>query len=270
MGVGGAALAAAISKTLRPILLLAYVCLVIPDTLRCWPGLFPSGLFRNWMPMVWLSMHGALMTLYEYLAFEILTFSTSYIGTAYLAAQTILSMTSILTWHIPFSCSVAVSTRIGQLIGHGALDATRRLTRLYAVVFIVIGLFDMTLLLAFKDFIPKVFTDEVEVQAIAAKAMPVVAAFQFFDATTSGITGVNRGLGRQKIASWASLIVYYLYAVPLALALELGPLKLGLYGLWAALGSGLMVLTVVQSVILRIMNWQHCVDDARKRHEDCE
>lgn len=67
--------------------------------------------------MVNLAVPGALMTFSKWFAFEILTFSTTYVGTAQLAAQTFLSASSVLIWHIPFSASIAITTGIGQLVG---------------------------------------------------------------------------------------------------------------------------------------------------------
>ncbi|CRK48492.1 hypothetical protein BN1723_020579, partial [Verticillium longisporum] len=74
---------------------------------------------RGWGPMVRLSAAGTAVNLAEWLAFEILMISTSYIDTNHLAAQTILTTVSIVMWHIPFSVSVAVTTRVGHLIGAG-------------------------------------------------------------------------------------------------------------------------------------------------------
>lgn len=267
-GVNGAALAAALTNDLRPLLLLVYVVFVAPWTLQCWPG-FTSAAFRNWGPMFWLSMSGAVMTLCEWFAFEILTFSTTYVSTAHLAAQTLLTTTSVLVWHVPFSASVAVSTRIGHLIGSGAVDLSRRLIRLYAIIFTSIGLLDMSLILALKDVIPHIFTHDGDVRLLAARAMPFVAIFQVFDATTCCAHGIIRGLGRQSIGAYTTFCINYIYVVPLALYLELGPPRLGLHGLWISLGSGLALTTIIEGLITKVMNWQRCVDAAKEREEQC-
>jgi multidrug resistance protein, MATE family len=218
--------------------------------------------------MIWLSLSGAIMTLCEWFAFEILTFSTSYLSTGHLAAQTFLSTTSVLVWHVPFSASVVISTRIGHFIGSGAVTTAKNATRTYIVIFALIGLVD-TALLAFmlKEVITRIFIQDEDVRILVARAMPVVAAFQFFDATTCCVHGIMRGLGRQAIGGWVTFCVNYFYAVPLALYLELGPPRMGLSGLWIALGSGLGLLTTIETLITKSMNWQRCVDDARKREE---
>ena len=266
-GVAGAALAAALTNDIRPILLVFYIRLAAPWTLQCWPG-FTFAVVHNWGPMIWLSLSGAIMTLCEWFAFEILTFSTSYLSTAHLATQTFLSTASVLIWHVPFSTSIAISTRIGQLIGSGAVKAAREATRTYTVICILIGLIDMALLaFVLGTIIPRLIIQDDAVRALILHTMPVVALFQFFDATTCCVHGIMRGLGRQNIGAWVTFCVNYFYAVPLALYLELGPSSLRLSGLWIALSSGLALLTVVETIAVMAINWGRCVDDARKREE---
>lgn len=97
--IAGAALAAALTNLVRPILLIGYALIVNRKTLQCWPDPFESkSLWVNWKPMVNLSIPGAVMTLSEWMAFEILTFATSYAGTVALAAQTFLATTTVVVW----------------------------------------------------------------------------------------------------------------------------------------------------------------------------
>jgi MATE family multidrug resistance protein len=72
--------------------------------------------------MITLSIPGLFMVEAEYLAFEILTLAASYFSTTHLAAQTALSTLTAFTFQIPFSMSIAASTRIANLIGARAAD----------------------------------------------------------------------------------------------------------------------------------------------------
>lgn len=266
-GVPGAALAAALTNCFRPVLLLLYIRFAAPWTLQCWPG-FTYAAFRNWSSMVKLSFAGAVMTMCEWFAFEILNLSTAYISTAHLAAQSLLSTACVLVWHVPFSASVAVSTRIGHLVGSGALDAARKATSTYAVIFTLIGLVDAALLIfALREIFLPFFIEDDRVRALVESALPYLAVFQFVDATACCCHGIMRGLGRQAIGGWVIFSVNYVYAVPLALYLELGPPKLELNGMWIALWSGSALLTVVEGLVTKWMSWQRAVEDARKREE---
>ncbi|EFX06256.1 mate efflux family protein [Grosmannia clavigera kw1407] len=255
MGLDGAALGAAIANDLRPLLLLGYVLFFGRWSHTCWPGFSPAALCRDWAPMVRLALAGSAVTLAEWAAFEILTFSTSYVSSTHLAAQTVLTTTSVVMWHIPFSVSVAVSTRIGHLVGAGLIPAARRAAALYSVVFVVIGLFDGIFLVSLRHHLGLVFSDDGPVRELAAQAMLAVGAFQIVDAINCGCNGVLRGLGRQSLAAWLVFFVNYFAAVPLAIWLELGPWHLELNGVWIGLGLGMIVIVVAECGYIKYTDW---------------
>lgn len=267
MGLEGAALGAALSNNLRTVLFLLYI--VSPYgkwSHACWGG-FSRNALHKWGTMISLSTAGVAVTLAEWAAFEILTLSTSYISTAHLAAQTVLNAATVVVWHIPFSISVAVSTRIGHLIGSGQLRTARQATTMYAFIFVLAGFFDAALLYVFRHQIPLVFSDDPAIRDITTKSMLVVAAFQVVDAVTCGANGLMRGLGRQDVAACIVFTVNYLGAVPFGIWLELGPLHMELDGIWIGFGLGIMLTGLLESLYMRLMNWQNCVDSVRKREE---
>lgn len=198
-----------VTNSLLPILLLAYVYFIIPCTLECWPG-FSRNAFRNWGPMVRLAIPGIIMIQGEWLAYDILTFSSAYLGKAELAAQSVLFNIAILCYHLPFPTSVAVSTRLGNLIGAGALKAARVAVTTYYFIFVLIGLVNLVLLVSLRDVIPTLFNADADVRQAISTAMPIVAALQLVDSTTALCNGILRGLGRQNIGGWVNMLVYYL------------------------------------------------------------
>lgn len=262
----GAALAQALTNDLRPLIFMFIMLVWNRWTLQCWGG-FSRDAFKRWGPMVGMSLAGATQNMSEWFAFELLTFSSSYISTEHIAAQTILATCSILVWHIPFSVSIANSTRVGHLVGSGALKNAQRVITFYAAVFICIGILDGILLFLFRHIIPKIFTDDPKVRAILVHTLPLVAAFQFVDALLCGLSGTLRGFGRQSIAAWASFLTNYLCSVPLALYLGLGPPRLELIGFWSALQCGMLILALIQAGSIKLINWQKCVEDARARSD---
>ncbi|KAF2112291.1 mate-domain-containing protein [Lophiotrema nucula] len=265
-GLTGAALATVCSNSLLPVFLFIYVRFVRPSSLECWGG-FTRSAFKNWGPMIKLAIPGIIMVEAEWLAFDILTFSASYLSTAHLAAQSVVMTTCIVMYHIPFGVSVAVSTRIGNLIGAGSLEAARIAARTYAVVFVIMGLVDVTLIASLRHILPKAFTQDPEVIAIAASVMPVLAVFQFFDATTALANSVLRGLGKQAIGGYVNLLVYYLIAVPLALFLCFGKPHLKLVGLWAGCVTGSALITVSEGLYCKFSDWKKAIEAAQVREE---
>lgn len=264
MGLNGAALGAALSNDLRTLLLFLSVVHVQKWSHKCWAP-FSRKTFQEWGPMVSLSLAGSAVNLGEWAAFEIVTFSTSYISTLHLAAQSILTTASVVMWHIPFSISVAVSTRIGHLIGAGLVSKARRASMLYALVFSAVGLFDGLFLFIFRRQLTYMFSDDPAVCDIAIKSMLAVGAFQLIDAMSVGCNGIMRGLGRQSFAAWVVFFVNYLAAVPLALWLELGSLKMGLDGVWIGLGIGMVAITAIETGYLKTIDWQKCIESVKER-----
>jgi MATE family multidrug resistance protein len=166
-------------------------------------------------------------------------------------------------WHIPFSVSVAVSTRVGHLIGAGLVSAARQVTVLYVFCFTLIGIFDGILLYALRSHISLFFSDDSSIRELATKAMLAVGMFQVIDSIQCGCNGVLRGLGKQSIAAWVVFFVNYFAAIPFAIWLELGSPQMELTGVWVGLGAGLVVIGVIEGGYLKLLDWQDCVDSLR-------
>jgi len=130
--------------------------------------------------MIKLALPGLVMVEAEVLAFEILTLAASYFGTAHLAAQSVLGTLIALTFQFPFPISIAASTRIANLIGATLADAARVSAKIAGLAAVAVGLLNMTLLLVFKDFIPRAFTSDPEVIDLVITILPICAAFQLF------------------------------------------------------------------------------------------
>ncbi|RYO94336.1 hypothetical protein DL764_007853 [Monosporascus ibericus] len=266
MGLEGAALGAALTNNLRPLLLLFYVA-VLPAgrwSHRCWGG-FSREALSGWGSMVELSIAGSAVNLGEWAAFEIVAFSTSYLGTAHLAAQSVLTTISVVSWHVPFSVSVAASTRVGHLVGAGLVSAARRAALLYACVFASVGCFDGLVIFLLRHRLPRFFSEDPYVCELATGTMLAVSVFQVIDAIICGTNGMLRGLGRQSVAACVVFAVNYLAAVPLAIWLELGPPDLRLNGIWIGIGSGMVLIAVIETLYMKLLRWQDCVDTAKMR-----
>lgn len=120
LGFIGAPIAVAITRTFIAVLLLLYVKFVNGSS--CWGG-FSGRAFTNWWAMIRLAVPGMIMVEAEYLAFEVMIIASSQFGTDYLAAQSILAAVATISFQVPFSMSIAASTRVASLIGAGLVDA---------------------------------------------------------------------------------------------------------------------------------------------------
>ncbi|GIZ49046.1 hypothetical protein CKM354_001208600 [Cercospora kikuchii] len=249
MRVAGAALSASLTNFVRPILLAAYARFVKPSTLKCWPSTseISSEWRKEWGLIMRLAIPGTLMTLSEWMCFEILTFATAFVSDEALAGQTFIGTVATLVWHVPFSASVACSTRVGQLVGAGMTSSTRKVMKWYAVVFLIAGLFDALLGTGFIFLTLRYLIHDDKVAQIVKAALPYAAVFMIWDATVNWPHSIGRGFGWQDIGAWCTMTINYLYAVPVAIFLELGPPKMGISGLWIGLGSALFLTTVIEA-----------------------
>ena len=234
-GFKGAPIAVAITQWLLPLGLLIYVRFV--DGMQCWPG-FTKRALKNWMPMIKLALPGVVMVEAECLAFELLTLASAYFGTDALAAQSVLATLCSITWQLPFPLSIAASTRIANLIGATLVDAAKMTTKVAGVISVFVGFFNLAILWGLKEFLPKLFTSDSNVQALVADALPICAAFQAFDAVAAICNGTLRGLGRQEVGGWVQLIFYYGMAMPVSFGTAFG-LGWELRGLWSGVAIAL-------------------------------
>lgn len=267
MGLAGAALGTALTNNLRPMLLLLYI--VTPTgkwSRQCWGGFSRAALSTSkWGPMAKLSIAGSAVNLAEWMAFEIVAFSTSYLSTKHLAAQSVLTTISVVAWHIPFSVSVGISTRIGHLIGAGLLPTARRATIVYGCVFMLIGCMNGLAIFSLRYRLPQFFSDDPVVCALAARTIVALSVFQVIDSLICFTNGMLRGLGRQVVAAGIVTLVNYCAAVPFAVWLELGPSGLGLTGCWLGCGCGMIVIAAVECCYMKFLRWQDCVDRVKLR-----
>jgi multidrug resistance protein, MATE family len=216
-----------------PLCLFLYVRFV--DGRQCWGG-FSKKAFTNWGPMVRLAIPGLLMVLAEYLAFEVLTLSASWMSSTHLAAQSVLSTLTVLTCQISFSLSAATSNRIANLIGATLLDVAKLSAKVALITACLIGAFNTVFLISLRNHLPWLFTNDADVAALAAKVLPFCAAFQLLDALAANCNGILRGLGKQKIGGWLCLFSYYVVGLPVSFGAGFG-LHWELRGLWAVSNS---------------------------------
>lgn len=201
----------------------------------------------------------------ECLAFELLTLASSYLGTTVLAAQSILSTITTLTFQVPFPLSIAGSTRVANLIGATLVGAARTAAKVSLSGAVIVGLMNMTLLSSLRSYIPRLFTSDDEVIAMVARVLPLCAAFQLFDSLAANCNGILRGLGRQEIGGYVQVFCYYAVAMPISMGTTF-LLNWSLMGLWSGVAIALFLVVCIEGVFLSRTSWQRSVDEARKRN----
>ena len=202
----GAPIAIVLTDNLLLICLILYVRYIRGS--ECWGG-FDKRAFKNWGPIIWLATPGLVMGLAEYLAFEILTFAASWMSISHLAAQAVLSTIIPLMYQISMSVSIAASTRIANLIGAALPGPAKTAAKIVLVVACFVGAVNTILLIALKDYLPRLFTPDEDVRRLVSNVLPICAAFQLCDALAASGNGILRGIGRQRFGGCVCLLAYY-------------------------------------------------------------
>ncbi len=264
-GFVGAPIAVAITDNLLPLGLFMYVRFFSKGGMSCWNG-FTRKAFHNWIPMIKLALPGLLMVEAEVLAFELLTFASSYFGVRALAAQSVLVTITSIAFQIPFPLSIAASTRIANLIGATLPNAAKTSAKVAGCGSIITGLFNLTILFSLRNVIPRLFTDNEDVTQLASAVLPVCAAFQLIDALATICNGILRGLGRQEVGGYVQVFSYYAVAMPISMGTAFG-LGWGLWGLWSGVAVALGLVFVIEGIFLVRTSWENSVEEARRRNE---
>lgn len=104
----------------------------------------------------------------------------------------------------------------------------------------LLGLFNLAIYVAFRYYIPLLFTKDPEVIELVAVVIPIVAVMQVFDSMAAGAGGILRGIGKQTMGGPANLFAYYVISLPCSIAFAFG-LGWRLSGLWLGCTIGLIV-----------------------------
>jgi MATE family multidrug resistance protein len=195
--------------------------------------------------MIQLALPGFAMLMAEFVAFEILTLGSSFFSVTALAAQSALASISVITFQVPFSISIAASTRIANLVGASLSGAARTCIQVTMIIASFAGTLNMVWIMSMRHLIPKLFTSDVAVTKLMVDVLPLFAAFQLFDALTVNCNGILRGVGRQDIGGWINILCYYGVRIMSHLRTDRIYLTLGALGcdssvlwhsIWTALG----------------------------------
>ncbi len=77
----------------------------------------------------------------------------------------------------------------------------------------------------------RVFTDDSAVIALVSTLMPVLGLYVVLDGLQASLTGIIKGMGKQRIAGPVVFCAYYVVGIPISAYLALGSPRWGIYGL---------------------------------------
>lgn len=154
---------------------------------------------------------------------------------------------SAMTFMVPFGLSTAVTTRVGNAIGKGAMHEARR--RGYVGIGLAALFMSTTALLIylFPGVITSMYTQDQEVKSVAISLLYMAAIFQISDGLQVSGYGALRGLKDTKLPMVVNFIAYWMIGLPLGY--YLGIIRgIGPQGLWMGLIAGLTTAAILHNI----------------------
>lgn len=184
-------------------------------------------------------------------AFIVATIMMGWMGAKGLAAHQIVISLSTLGFMIYQGIGVSTTIRVSNILGKQTLYklpvASKVSSRITVALVVVISSF----FLLFKDLLPRLFTDDKEIIALASQFIIWMVAYQIFDALQIIYSGFLKGLSDVKIPGLMVIFSYFVVAIPFS---YLAAFKWGLNesGIWIGFPVGLSICAML--FYLRLKN----------------
>ncbi|MDP3452037.1 MAG: MATE family efflux transporter [Bacteroidales bacterium] len=238
MGVKGAAIATLISR-----LLMLIIFIVIFIKFKCYNryiALFSAPLIQMSMVrrVLKTSIPLSFQNLVEITAFSMSAIMVGWLGEVPLASHQIAMSMSSFSFMLALGIGAAATIRVSHQYGYGDFKSMRSAG--FASVHISVALMSICGIayILLRNYIPIVFSQDIQVRALAANLLIVAALFQIFDAIQLASLACLRAVDDVKIPLFLSVISYYLISLPLGYVCGF-VLNLGAAGVWIGLLLGL-------------------------------
>lgn len=166
----------------------------------------------------------------------IIVFLSRY-GTDALAAYQIADNFASLVYMLPVSCSMALTILIATAVGAGDMGMAKRYKKAGFLVALTGAAITASFTVLFRSHIGSVYTDDAAVAMIAGQFLIYSAGWQLFDAISTPIQGILRGLKDTRISFILMVIAYWGGCFPMSLLLD-SHTALGADSYWLGLDFG--------------------------------
>lgn len=169
--------------------------------------------------------------------FSLIIVFLSLYGTDALAAYQIADNFASLVYMLPVSCSMALTILIATAVGAGDMTLARRYKKAGFVVAMAGAMMTSSFTVLFRSSIGSVYTDDAAVALIAGQFLIYSAGWQLFDAISTPIQGILRGLKDTRISFVLMVLAYWGGCFPMSLFLD-SHTALGADSFWLGLDFG--------------------------------
>jgi len=154
---------------------------------------------------------------------------------------------------------------VGQLIGDQNCKDAQRSCHTSFFLSCITSATLIAILMSCKQILGNLFSSDEGVAKLVSKLIPISCIFMMGDAIQGTISGILRGLGRQKLVLFLNILGFWIFAVPIGSVMTF-VMGLGVYGLWWGMVIGIYTSAAIGIWILRIrVDWQVEGTKAMKR-----
>lgn len=263
LGIQGIAVAVAITDLNLLVTLLLY--LFLSGTCRkSWQG-WSLQCFDEWKPILDLAIPSCLSVCLEWWWYELMIVLSGLLANAPEAVATmgILIQATSLVYIFPSSLSLAVSTRVGNVLGANQPSKAKTSSLIALSSAIFMSFIAMMFMTSTRRAWGQIFTTDIEILSLTATAMPVVGLCELGNCPQTTGCGVLRGCARPTLGANINLGSFYGVGLPISMLMGF-VIGLGLLGLWLGLLAAQAVCAIVMVVVLMRTDWEVQANRARE------
>lgn len=218
-----------------------------------------------------LGLPVGLAIFFEVSIFSVIALLISTLGPTTVAGHQIALNFASLIFMIPLSLALALTVRVGLARGQGNAEGAKLAIRSAMFMALLIGVGAAILLLALRHHVPLLYTNNTDVQTLAARLLLFAALYQISDAWQVSANGALRGYEDTAVPMVITLIAYWGIGLPIGYLLGLTDIirpAMGPDGFWIGLLFGLTVAALMLSLRLyrrARQPLQNGINDAQRR-----
>ncbi|KAL2518956.1 MATE efflux family protein [Abeliophyllum distichum] len=227
---------------------------------------FSMEIFEGMKEFFRFAVPSAVMICLEWWSFELLILLSGFLPNPQLETSVLsVCLNSIVTLYaIPYGLAAAASTRISNELGAGNPQGARVSVISLMLIAAVEAITVSTILFISRHVFGYIFSNEKEVVDYVTNMAPLVCLSVILDCIQGTLSGVARGCGWQHIGAYINLAAFYLFGIPIAVALGFW-LNFRGKGLWIGVLSGATLQTTMLATITSCTNWEKQAAKARER-----
>uniref|UniRef100_A0A0D9XAY8 Protein DETOXIFICATION n=1 Tax=Leersia perrieri TaxID=77586 RepID=A0A0D9XAY8_9ORYZ len=253
LGLPGAAAAYNLSQWAVSLTQVGYIMGWCRDGWRGWSW----AAFRDLGGFLRLSLESAVMLCLEIWYFSVITVVTGNLQNAQIAVDSLGICMNFNGWEgmIFIGLNAAISVRVSNELGSGRPRAAMHAVVVVVVESLIIGIVCMVLVLALRNNIAVIYTDDVDLQRAVAEIAGLLGVTMVLNSVQPVLSGVAIGGGWQGLVAYINLGCYYVLGIPLGYILGY-KFNLGVGGVWGGMLCGVALQTLILLFVVWRTDWK--------------